>query len=83
MAASFSSMIASIPHDGICKELLYSEGHYTLEKGLAYNKYKYLSLINAFRIIISEDIVRYCTSNFAAQSYSLASIAVLKVVLMK
>ena len=83
MAASFSSMIANIPHEGICKELLYSEGHYTLVKGLAYNTYKYLSLVNVFRIINSEDIVRYCSSNFAAQSNSLTSIAVLKVVLMK
>ena len=83
MAASLSLMIANIPHEGICKELLYSEGHYTLAEGLAYIKYKYLSLVNAFRIINSEDIVRYCTFNFAAQSYSLTSIAVLKVVLMK
>ena len=83
MAASFSLMIASIPHEGICKELLYSEGHYTLAEGLAYIKYKYLHLVSTFRIINSEDIVRYCTSNFATQSYSLKSIAVLKVVLMK
>ena len=82
MAASFSSMIASIPHEGICKELLYSEGHYTLAKGLAYIKEKYKRLVNASRLINSDDLVRYCTPNLAAQSYSLTKIAVLKVVLM-
>ena len=82
MAASFSLMIASIPHEGICKELLYSEGHYTLAKGLAYIKEKYIRLVNVSRIINSDDIVRYSIPNLAAQSYSLTSIAVLKVVLM-
>ena len=55
MAASFSSMIVNIPHEGICKELLYSEGHYTLAKGLAYIKDKYIRLVNASRIINSDD----------------------------
>ena len=55
MAASFSLVIADIPYAGICKELLYSEGHYTLAKGLAYIKEKYKRLVNASRIINSDD----------------------------